>query len=124
MNAMRIALVLAVVSLAGCSSVPQVAGDSIFHLRPGQAIAVADAGRLRYDAVVNDSRCRPDVQCVWAGDAAVGFTWQGADGQRDAFSLHTGRGDKSHRIGDRTVTLVALGRRPLPEATLQIAAGG
>ena len=121
MNAMRTALVLAVVSLAGCSSVPQVAGDSIFHLRPGQAIAVADAGRLRYDAVVNDSRCRPDVQCVWAGDAEVGFTWQGADGQRDAFSLHTGRGDKSRVLGGgHVLTLLELGRDEAPEAVVRI----
>jgi hypothetical protein len=120
-------------SLAACSSVAssgddaasaRVADGATVQLDPGEVATLADGSTLRYERLVNDSRCAPDVQCVWAGDAEVAFTWRSAGGGRDAFSLHTGRGDKSHRIGDRTVTLVALGRRPLPDATLEIAAGG
>jgi hypothetical protein len=65
----------------------------------------------------------PDVQCVWAGDAEVAFTWRSGGGGRDAFSLHTGRGDKSHMVGDRTVTLVALARGSMPAATLKVDGG-
>ena len=32
---------------------------------------IGDAGTLRYVAVSSDSRCPPDVQCVWAGDVAA-----------------------------------------------------
>lgn len=125
-----------VLSLVACTSVAssgdaggsggaagaRIADGSTFGMRPGATVTLADASTLRYDGVRNDSRCRPDVQCVWAGDAEVAFTWQSAGGGRDAFSLHTGRGEKSHQIGSRTVSLIALGRGPAPEATLKIAA--
>ena len=116
-------------SLAACSSVASsgdgrqadpVADGSTFTLAPGAMVTLADASTLRYERVVNDSRCQPDVQCVWAGDAEVAFTWRSEGGGRDAFSLHTGRGEKSHAIGERTATLVALGRGAAPEATLRI----
>jgi len=121
-------------SLAACTSVAssgdadgggaRIADGSTFRMTPGEAVTLADASTLRYERVSNDSRCAPDVQCVWAGDAEVAFTWRSAGGGRDAFSLHTGRGEKSHAIGDRTVTLVDLGRGPAPEATLKVDAGG
>lgn len=124
-----------VLSLVACTSVAssgdagggsgastRIADGSTFGMRPGATVTLADASTLRYDAVRNDSRCRPDVQCVWAGDAEVAFTWQSAGGGRDAFSLHTGRGEKSHQVGSLTVSLVALGRGPAPEATLKVAA--
>ena len=116
-------------SLVACSSVASsgdgrqadtVADGTTFALAPGAMVALADASTLRYERVVNDSRCQPDVQCVWAGDAEVAFTWRSEGGGRDAFSLHTGRGETSHAIGERTVTLVALGRGAAPEATLRV----
>ena len=128
----RAAVVALALSLAACSSVASSGGDrggdpvadgSTIQMTPGQAVALADASTLRYERVVNDSRCQPDVQCVWAGDAEVAFTWRSSGGGRDAFSLHTGRGDKSHQVGDRIVTLVALGRGIAPEATVRIEAG-
>ncbi len=120
----------AALSLAACSSVASsgdasggnsvIADGSTFPMQPGQAVTLADRSTLRYERVVNDSRCPPDVQCVWAGDAEVSFTWRSSGGGRDAFSLHTGRGDKSHHVGERTVTLVGLARGAAPEATLRI----
>ena len=134
MNAMRAFLVATALGAVACSSVAssgdrdgnsdRVADGSTFTLQQGAVQTLADGSTLRYDSVVNDSRCMPDVQCVWAGDAEVAFTWRSPGGGRDAFSLHTGRGAKSHLVGERTVTLVALGRGARPEATLSIAAGG
>ncbi len=36
----------------------------------GEAVTVADVP-VRFDAVTEDSRCPPDVNCVWAGRAHV-----------------------------------------------------
>ena len=131
MPALHTVLAAAALSLAACSSVASsgdaaggaaIADGSTFQLQPTQVVTLADQSTLRYERVVNDSRCQPDVQCVWAGDAEVAFTWRSAGGGRDAFSLHTGKGDKSHQLGDRVVTLVALDRGTAPGATLQVAA--
>lgn len=122
---------LAALTLAACSSVassnggdgdpqPGIGDGQTFTMTPGQEVTLADASTVRYERLVNDSRCAPDVQCVWAGDAEVAFTWRSSGGGRDAFSLHTGRGDKSHVIGERTLTLVGLGRGTAPQATLRI----
>ncbi len=128
--ALRTAFAALALSLAACSSVAssgdagsggaRIADGATFQMTPGEVVTLADASTLRYERVTNDSRCAPDVQCVWAGDAEVAFTWRSSGGGRDAFSLHTGRGDKSHVIGERTVTLVGLGRGMAPEATLQL----
>jgi hypothetical protein len=134
MVALRTLFAATALSLVACTSVASSAGTqgnataiadgSTFDMHPGQTVTLADASTLRYDSLVNDSRCMPDVQCVWAGDAEVAFTWRSSGGGRDAFSLHTGRGDKSHMVGDRTVTLVALARGSMPAATLKVGAGG
>lgn len=134
MSALRPILAAAALSLAACTSVASsgaaaaaadaspapVAEGATFTMTPGQSVAVAAAGTLRYERVVNDSRCAPDVQCVWAGDAEVAFTWLGDGGGRDAFSLHTGQGDKSHVVAGRRLALVALGRGVAPQATLRV----
>ena len=120
-------ILAAALSLAACSSVgssgdnvARIADGSSFRMQPGQQVTLADASTLRYERLVNDSRCQPGVQCVWAGDAEVAFTWHSTGGGRDAFSLHTGRGEKSHVVGGRTVTLVGLGRGVAPKATLKL----
>ena len=133
MRALHCLIAATALGLAACSSVASSADDahgtagiadgSTFRLQPGQTVTLADASTLRFDRVANDSRCMPDVQCVWAGDAELAFTWRSSGGGRDAFSLHTGRGDKSHQVGDRTLTLVGLGRGPAPEASLRIEPG-
>ena len=93
-----------------------------FAMAPGATVALPGEGSLRYVRVVNDSRCLPDVQCIWAGDAEVAFAWRPAAGAVDDFSLHTGKGDRSHRIGRHVVSLVALARGDAPEATLALEA--
>jgi hypothetical protein len=43
-----------------------------FNLRVGQQAEVEGGRfRVRFASVVNDSRCPPDVTCVWAGNAEV-----------------------------------------------------
>ena len=114
-------------SLAACASSASggsddartVADATPFTLLPGQSARLADDSRLQYVRVVNDSRCAPDVQCVWAGDAIVALRWTPAAGTAQDFELHTGLEPRSRTLGARTVVLKSLARGANPAATLQ-----
>lgn len=108
----------------GMDNAPTQADGKAFTMSPGQQVTLADNSHLRYVRVVNDSRCAPDVQCVWAGDAILAFEWKPATGTTDAFELHTGLEPRSHAIGSRKLTLQSLSRDPQPVATLQVDGGG
>lgn len=141
MSAMHTLLAATILALAGCNSVASgsvasggvdppasgratpgdtIADGSTFEMRPGQSVTLADGSALRYERLVNESRCMPDVQCVWAGDAEVAFTWKPVNGPAQAFSLHTGKEPRRHALGERTVILVTLARGAAPEAGLRI----
>ena len=92
-------------------------------LRPGEQVAL-DGGRLRYLRLVNDSRCAPDVQCIWAGDAEIAMAWTPAGGAPRNFSLHTGVEPRQQVLGDgRSLRLVELARGPSPNARLELGHG-
>jgi hypothetical protein len=93
-----------------------------FNLGVGEQKRV-DGGTLAYRRLVKDSRCPPDVNCVWAGDAVIELAWTPAGGATQPFELHTGLEPRSHAIGSRRrVVLDALARGPQPAATLKIEA--
>ena len=122
----RIARLFALALLAGCATLPEraapVADGSSVSLGVGQSAQLADGSQIDYTQLVNDSRCPPDVQCVWAGDAEIALQWRAADGTTRALRLHTNgqAGPSATRAGDRTVTLTALERGDAPTATLRI----
>ncbi|MGO1068468.1 hypothetical protein [Lysobacter sp. CA199] len=64
------------------------AGGSV-TLQPGGSVKLHDGSSLRFVAVASDSRCKPNVQCIWAGEAALEFQWTRADGAQTPFSLTT-----------------------------------
>ena len=72
-------LLIACGLLAGCTTVPAanqpsastIADGSDVQLGIGETARLADGSRLSYLRLVNDSRCPPGVQCVWAGDAEI-----------------------------------------------------
>jgi hypothetical protein len=130
MAKLRSLIALPVLALVACSSAatgirvdgPRLSDGDSFRMKPGTSVSVAGEGKLSYVKVVNDSRCMPDVQCVWAGDAEVAFEWRPTAGATDAFSLHTGKGDKSHPIGRHVLVLTGLDRGEAPEAQLRLEA--
>lgn len=69
--------------------------------------------------VVSDSRCPPNVDCVWAGDAVVELRVT-----RDRVSrtvlLHTGLEPRSAVALRQRVTLIGLGAKPARSATFKI----
>ena len=115
-------------SLAACASSAagsgtdgdRIADGASFAMQPGQVVTLADDSHLRYLRLINDSRCPPDVQCVWAGDAVVAFEWSPPGGAAQQFELHTGKDPRSHAIGSRRVTLKSLERGATPAATLVV----
>ncbi len=126
----RIANLLAIALLAGCNTMPatgqpdagSVADGSELQLGIGETARLADGSRLTYLRLVNDSRCPPKVQCVWAGDAEIDLRWQPASGSARDISLHTSAnpGPTNARIGDRSITLIALARGIAPKAMLKV----
>lgn len=127
--AIRIALATILIGLfAACTTVtadPRTGGNVIndgqeFSMVPGSQVNLQDHSTLRYVRIVNDSRCPPGVQCIWAGDAEVAFTWTPATGAMQSFSLHTGKDPKTHAIGARRLTLAALARGASPQAELRV----
>lgn len=104
---------------------PPAAKGRDVSMRPGDTAPLADNGSLRYLRMVNDSRCMPNVQCIWAGNAELAFQWKKPGGGQETFSLNSSSrgGATQHRLGSQTLTLVSLARGPSPEATLQLSPG-
>lgn len=125
---LRSLIALPVLVLAACSAAatgvrvggPRLSDGDSFRMDPGTSVSVTGEGTLHYLKVANDSRCKPDVQCVWAGDAEVAFEWRPDGGRADTFSLHTGKGDKSHPIGSHVLVLTGLERGSAPAAELAL----
>lgn len=128
----RIALALLVSCLAtACASVPgsgapvpgtPATDPASLTLRMGESHRLADGSQLTYVRLVDDSRCPPNVQCVWEGDAEIELRWQPRRGDSRDLRLHTSArgGPQSAQIGERSVALAGLERGIAPRATLEI----
>lgn len=98
----------------------KVADGTTVALVPGQSASLGD-GRLRYVRLVNDSRCKPDVQCVWAGDAVIELDWTPVAGVPRTITLHLNpkAGLQTARLDTRDVAFTYLDRAT-PQASLRI----
>jgi hypothetical protein len=98
----------------------KVADGATVALMPGQSATLAD-GLLRYVRLANDSRCKPGVQCVWAGDAVIELHWTPTAGNARDLTLHLNpqAGSTSAMLDARQVTFTHLGH-PQPQASLRI----
>lgn len=72
---------LAAAILSGCASTAAV-HDGAYPLTPRQTVRLARETTLTYDSV-SDSRCPPDVRCIWAGQLAFHFIVDGPDGREE-----------------------------------------
>jgi hypothetical protein len=73
-------------TLGGCASAgPPPMKPGSLRLVPQQSVELAPGTTLTYDSV-SDSRCPPDVKCIWAGKLSYQFTLKGP-GASDTFSL-------------------------------------
>lgn len=96
--------------------------DSRVMLNLGQSTQLSDGSELSYTGLIDDSRCAPNVQCVWAGDAEIALRWKPARGSAKDIRLHTNAqgGPTNARIGEHTLTLESLERGIGPKAILRI----
>ena len=108
---------LALCILLGACAMPTYVGiraadGATIALSPGQTASLANGGTLRYLRLVNDSRCAPEVQCVWAGDAEIALNWIPARGTARDLHLHSnGAAGPNHAdLDGRRVTFTALTR--------------
>lgn len=114
----RLPATLALTALLGACAVPSTVGiraadGATIALAPGQTATLANGGSVRYVRLVNDSRCAPDVQCVWAGDAVIELHWTPATGADRNLQLHfnTAAGPNYADLDGRRVTFIALSRQ-------------
>lgn len=133
-------LLLPLILLAGCAAAPAASSHSEVPMSPpttppaaarllvlgvGEAATLQDGSQLRYLRLVNDSRCPPGVQCIWAGDAEIALRWQPVRGQALEATLHTNpmpeRGSTDALLGPWHLRLESLERGVAPKATLRIA---
>lgn len=82
-----------------------------FTLGVEQSVTVADTGiRVTYAELVDDSRCPPEVTCVWEGDAVVAVALSGGP-ESTTTELHTyDQRPSSAGYGDYRIELVDLNR--------------
>ena len=102
--------------LAGCAAptaapVKDQSMNTNVTLQPERTVAVGPTSVLRYDGVA-DSRCPPDVKCVWAGELAYKFTLTSPAG-KEMFGLTAAKPafDSSAVAGLH----IALGDNPAPK---------
>ena len=98
--------------------------SSEVKLSPGQQVRVPKTKlRIKFTAVENDSRCPSDVNCVWAGNAAVKLELSGL-GKGKSVTLNT---SKAGQFVSETVyqgyKVKLLDLSPYPRSTQRIAAG-
>lgn len=117
-------LSLALVMASGCdrptTTAPTAPARQQIVLAPGQTTAIIGSPFvLRFDGVVNDSRCPGDATCITAGDAVVAVSVLTATSSQ-AYELHTAQ-PKSFVYDDFTIALEQLD--PYPFVTRPIAPG-
>ena len=98
-------LLLAALGAWSCGSKPRVGDpstpktgnavttDQEFELGPGQSVLVGpEPLKITFVGITGDSRCAPEVQCVWEGDAVAKL--QAATGGQapSVYELHTNTG--------------------------------
>ena len=101
-----LAAALAVLIACASGGVPL---DQSFKIKVGDTVRVADLG-VKFASVPDDSRCPPDVNCIWAGDGVVRLeVLRGKD--RKIVDLHT-HGPKNAPAFGYEVELRGLTRAP------------
>lgn len=110
---------------ASCSASPTgptVGPMSEFVLAPGESASVSGTGlTVRFEGVMNDSRCPAGVLCITAGEAEIALTVRGAGRPADTLALRTAEGRNRAEVGEWTLSLTGLA--PYPFSNRPIAPG-
>jgi hypothetical protein len=124
MNKLRLcllAMVLAVV-MVGCEQGQAVPAEfnlnEVFTLGGGQEAVMTDENlRLRFEEVLEDSRCPTQVNCVWTGQARIAVVVQAGEEELVTVEFNTnpaaGQNVQTAEVGEYTIELQSLD--PYPE---------
>jgi uncharacterized lipoprotein NlpE involved in copper resistance len=118
----RIWLMTTVIALAlmGCQNAKEARADDVefnlneaFALAGGQDATIAgETLRIRFDEVLEDSRCPVRVTCVWSGQARIGVVAQDAEGTPKTLTFNTNpapdQNAQTAQVGDYVITLLSL----------------
>lgn len=113
---------VALAAATSCSSSPPTApmGDA-FSLGIGDRASIAGTPLvLTFQRLVEDSRCAPDVTCVWSGNAAIEVDARIVGGHQ-AVLLNTHVGPREAVVGPFRITLVAF--TPPPPSNVRVGEG-
>lgn len=113
---MRLLAVIVALCALSCSSDTPASPDTPFDvtivLAPGETKPVTGSAlRVRFDAVLGDSRCPADALCIQGGDAIVRITVLPAGTTGATYDLHTGD-MQPVRANNVTIALVQLSPYP------------
>jgi hypothetical protein len=89
--------------------------DEPFVLNGGQEVTISEENlRVRFDEVLDDSRCPTQVTCVWEGQARIALTVQAADGEPVEVELNSNGqvGGTTAEVDDYTIELQSLAPQP------------
>ena len=119
---MRFPSVLIAVGLTACTvdtpTTPSRPVDTRVVLAPREVTDVAAAEiRIRFQAVLGDSRCPADAFCIQGGDAIVRIDILALGRAVSTYDLHTGD-MKPIRHGDLTIALESLSPYPFSSRTI------
>ena len=106
--------------VTACASAPlTVSPETDFTLRVNELATLAGTNiSVRVDSVVSDSRCPVDVQCVWAGNAAVWLLLRADTEPGTTASVNTTVEPRTASFSGRTITLVGLEPAPRQGQTI------
>jgi hypothetical protein len=92
---------------------PSPAVDQDFDVAAGRSVKIEGTDLvIRFESVLNDSRCPVDVQCIIAGDAAIAVTAATGGAAASRYELHTEEGPREARHGQYRIILIDLKPRP------------
>ena len=119
----QVAMVLAVV-LMGCQQAQEARADDVefhfneaFALAGGQdAVIAGEKLRLRFEDVLEDSRCPTQVECVWTGQARIAVIVQPADSTPTTVTFSTNpapdQNVQTAQVGAYVIELISLDPYP------------
>lgn len=108
-------------SLAFAGAAPVQTLDQDVSIPVGKSVSVKGTGLVvRFERVLNDSRCPSDAQCVTAGDATVLVTAATGGAAARRYELHTDEGARDAVHGQFRLTMIGL--KPVPSATRPVRA--
>jgi hypothetical protein len=92
--------------------------NQVFALKGGQEATInGEDLRLRFDEVLEDSRCPKSVECFWTGQARIALLVEPTGRGETTLELNTnpapGLNDQTARLDEFTITMKSL--EPYPQ---------